>query len=42
MELLTLINSNQGVMLLGLFALAIEGRVHLRHVFRRLEKLEDK
>jgi len=41
MDLLGLINDNQGLLLLGILVSVIESRVHLRHVFRRLDKLEE-
>jgi len=41
MDLFALINNNQGVIMLGLLGLAVESRIHLRYVFRRLDKLEE-
>lgn len=42
MDLLSFINGNQGLFTLGLLVVIVEMRVHMRHVFRRLDALEDR
>lgn len=39
-ELLSLINNNQGLMTLGLLVAVVEMRVHLKHAVDRIRRLE--
>lgn len=40
-DIIAMINENQGVVTLVLAGIVFEVRIHLRHVIRRLERLED-
>jgi len=41
-DVLALVNENTGVIMLGLLILGAETRIHIRHLIRRVDKLEDK